>query len=213
MANNPAGVRALALTVLSRKWDKPWDTNGTEGENLSRGQKPAGTMKVESTQGLNPLVPLSQGLGRGHWDKRQKLGQSLGQVWDKPSAFPFSEALAELEERCPAYVVPERWSLCINDAERFLADWGDKAVAFGWTVDELSGLHEPPARPHPSYCRLSRYDCTGLVWNLLSRRVVALTGATVAIQSRTTGNILIYRKYNKPAFGPLGDSLDDFIAF
>ena len=38
--------------------------------------------------------------------------------------------------------------------------------------------------------------------------MVALTEATTSIKG-TTGNITIYRKHNKPAFGPLGDSLDD----
>ena len=28
-----------------------------------------------------------------------------------------------------------------------------------------------------------------------------------------TGNVTVYRKANKPAFGPLGDSTDDFVAF
>jgi hypothetical protein len=27
-----------------------------------------------------------------------------------------------------------------------------------------------------------------------------------------SGNVTTYRKRNKPAFGPLGDSLDDFVA-
>jgi hypothetical protein len=38
-----------------------------------------------------------------------------------------------------------------------------------------------------------------------------LTTDTAAIQT-TTGNILNYRKTNKPGLGPLGDSLHDFIA-
>ena len=37
--------------------------------------------------------------------------------------------------------------------------------------------------------------------------VVALTEATAAIQS-STGALAIYRRYNKPALGPEGDSLD-----
>jgi hypothetical protein len=37
---------------------------------------------------------------------------------------------------------------------------------------------------------------------------VALTEATAAIQS-STGAITIYRRHNKPALGPMGDSLDD----
>jgi hypothetical protein len=39
--------------------------------------------------------------------------------------------------------------------------------------------------------------------------VVALTEATAAIQN-ATGAITVYRRHNKPALGPLGDSLDDF---
>jgi hypothetical protein len=52
---------------------------------------------------------------------------------------------------------------------------------------------------------------TGLVWLLHGRLVVALTAESAAIESRT-GAITIYRKHNKPTYGPLGDSLDDFIA-
>ena len=47
------------------------------------------------------------------------------------------------------------------------------------------------------------------MWLLCGRPVIALTESTAAIEN-STGNITIYRKYNKPALGPLGDSLDDF---
>jgi hypothetical protein len=47
------------------------------------------------------------------------------------------------------------------------------------------------------------------VWLLQGCEVVALTDATAAIQT-STGAITAYRRFNKPAFGPLGDSLDDF---
>jgi hypothetical protein len=100
--------------------------------------------------------------------------------------------------------------MCINDARHFLAAWGDQAKALRWTAAELFGLDTPPAKPHPSYHRLSRYDATGLIWNLRGHRVVAITADTAAIQNATTGNVLIYRKHNKPGLGPLGDSLDDF---
>jgi hypothetical protein len=39
--------------------------------------------------------------------------------------------------------------------------------------------------------------------------VVAFTSNTAAIKTGT-GNVLNYRKLNKPALGPVGDSLDDF---
>jgi hypothetical protein len=84
----------------------------------------------------------------------------------------------------------------------------EQAEALGSTAKHLFGLHKPPNRPHPSDSRLSRYDETGLIWLLGGREVVALTEATAAIQS-STGAITTYRRHNKPALGPVGDSLDD----
>ena len=75
--------------------------------------------------------------------------------------------------------------------------WGEQASSLGWTARDLFGLPTPPAKPHPSYRRLSRYDETGLVWLLQGREVVAFTEATAAIQN-STGAITIYRRHNKP---------------
>jgi hypothetical protein len=50
---------------------------------------------------------------------------------------------------------------------------------------------------------------TGLCWLLQGREVVALTETTAAIMNPTS-NVTVYRKNNKPALGPEGDSLDDF---
>lgn len=97
----------------------------------------------------------------------------------------------------------------LADGRRFLSEWGSQAEALGWTADDLFGLHEPSAKPHPSYSRLSRYDCIGLIWLLQGLPVVALTDSTAAIQNPIDGNVLSYRRFNKPALGPLGDSLDD----
>jgi hypothetical protein len=57
--------------------------------------------------------------------------------------------------------------------------------------------------------RSSRYEETGPIWLLQKRPVVALTEATAAIENPKTGNVTTYRRHNKPAFGSLGDSLDD----
>jgi hypothetical protein len=103
----------------------------------------------------------------------------------------------------------DRWSLAIEDGRRFLVQWGEQAEALGWTPRDLFGLDEVPTNPHPSYRRLSRYDCTGLIWLLQRCPVVAITAATAAIRM-PTGSIVTYRRHNKPAYGPLGDSLDDF---
>jgi hypothetical protein len=101
------------------------------------------------------------------------------------------------------------WRQTLRDAECFLPQWGEKARALGWTARDLFGLHKPPENPHPSYRRLSRYDETGLIWLLQGRDVAALTEETAAIRC-PSGSVTVYRKHNKPAYGPLGDSLDDF---
>jgi hypothetical protein len=115
----------------------------------------------------------------------------------------------ELERRCPDYVDRASWQAAVEDGRRFLAKWGERAEALGWTARDLFGLHKPPERPHQSYRRLSRYDETGLIWLLNGREVTALTADTAAIRA-PSGSITVYRKSNKPALGPLGDSSDDF---
>jgi hypothetical protein len=96
----------------------------------------------------------------------------------------------------------------VEDGRWFLTQWGEQAAAFGWTVRDLFGLNPIPARPMPNYRRLSRYDQTGLIWLLRGRPVAALTEATASIKN-PTGAVTIYRRHNKPALGPVGDSLDD----
>jgi hypothetical protein len=78
----------------------------------------------------------------------------------------FGRTFSALEARCPDHVSPMRWEQAVEDGRRFLATWGSQAEALGWTPADLFGLHKPPERPHPSYNRLSRYDCTGLCWLL-----------------------------------------------
>jgi hypothetical protein len=120
----------------------------------------------------------------------------------------YSRTIAALESRRPDLVPVDRWRRAVEDGRCFLARWGEQVEALGWTAKDLFGLHQPPATPHPSYSRLSRYDETGLIWLLQGRPVAALTEATAAIQS-STGAITIYRRHNKPALGPVGDCLDD----
>jgi hypothetical protein len=122
---------------------------------------------------------------------------------------PFRKVFTVLERRCPEYVEQDRWQQAVEDGRRFLATWEDKAIALGWTPKEVFGLHTPPSKPHPSYHRLSRYDETGLAWHLNGSPVVAMSSSTAAIQHKS-GSITNYRKENKPGWGPLGDSLDDF---
>jgi hypothetical protein len=119
---------------------------------------------------------------------------------------PDRKVFGVLQLRPPAYVPEEGWRQCVQDGKRFLAKWGEQAEALGWTSADLFGLHTPPAKPHPSYSRLSRYDAAGLCWLLQGREVIALTADSASIRNPRTGNVTVYRKHNKPA---LGDALDD----
>jgi hypothetical protein len=148
---------------------------------------------------LNPLIP--------HPNQNQNVPHTSA----KAANNPYAEALLALDRRCPGRVPIERWWQCLDDARAFQQVWGEQAAALGWTADELFGLHKQPANPHPSYSRLSRYDCTGLIWLLQGRHVTVLTD-NAAVINTPSGGTLTYRKYGKPAYGPLGDSLDDFIA-
>ena len=117
-----------------------------------------------------------------------------------PRSYPY--------ERCPDYIDTADWQQAIVDGRRFLGRWGEQAASLGWTARDLFGLPRIPEKPAPNYPRLSRYDETGLIWLLRGRPVVALSDATAAIE-QPTGAVTIYRKNNKPALGPVGDSLDD----
>jgi len=110
----------------------------------------------------------------------------------------FGRTYKALEARCPDYVPAMRWQQAVEEGRRFLATWGEPAERFGWTSADLFGLAPVPEQPHPSYRRLSRYDCTGLVWLLDGRPVVALTEATASVR-HPTGSITTYRRFNKPA--------------
>jgi len=140
------------------------------------------------------------------------VGYSRWHVF-KNSASPKLGALRNvftvLERRCPDHVEPDRWQQAVEDGHRFLAQWGEQAEVLGWTARDLFGLAPVPAKPAANYRRLSRYDETGLIWLLRGRPVVALTTDTAAAVQKPAGAITVYRKYNKPALGPVGDSLDD----
>jgi hypothetical protein len=185
-------------------------------QEVSHGKKSPGTSFPADFQEHDPTVPLSPPLGLGRWDSPglspvEVAGTASGTpVGQHGTSVPnrYARIFTALESGCPDLVPVDRWRAAVQDGQRFLTRWGDQAEALGWTARDLFGLDRPPEKPHPSYSRLSRYDETGLIWLLQGREVVALTDATAAIQS-STGAITTYRRFNKPALGPLGDSLDD----
>src|SRR5262249_53013401 len=120
---------------------------------------------------------------------------------------PYAPIVAALERRCPDHIDTSDWRLAVANSRRVLAQWGEQAAGLGWTGRDLFGLASASEKPAPNYRRLSRYDKTGLIWLLNGRPVVALTNTTAAIKN-ATGAVTVYRRHNKPALGPLGDSLD-----
>jgi hypothetical protein len=120
----------------------------------------------------------------------------------------FWPAFEALKRQRPAHVDVADWQIAIEDGGIFLRRWAEQAEALGWTARDVFGLAPAPDKVVANYRRLSRYDLTGLIWLLRGRPVVALTEATAAIQHRR-GSVTTYRRHNKPALGPVGDSLDD----
>ena len=205
--------------------------DSTHGSSLSRLESPfteAGDNTPGCTHGHErapETLDLAQA-GRDHPEERAAISEfdeglpraeaeaiarrEMAGVYDMQAECDpgsYASALAALRANCPAYVPEDRWRQAIADATAFISKWGAQAQALGWTARELFGLHTPPERPAANYRPLSRYDETGLIWLLRGRPVVALTATTAAIQGAT--GILTYRKLNKPALGPPGDSLDD----
>src|SRR5262245_525375 len=122
----------------------------------------------------------------------------------------YRRTYAALEAKCPSLVPVERWQRCVADARTFLERWGERAELLGWDSRDLFGLVDIPERPSPRFDRLGRYDCTRLVWLWQGRAVVGLTADAATIRNPSSGSITVYRKHNKPALGPLGDSLEYF---
>jgi hypothetical protein len=134
------------------------------------------------------------------------------EIVELPVAARYRKVFAFLQLKPPALIDVARWKQCVQDGSKFLARWGSQAEALGWSSADLFGLHEIPDKPHATYNRLSRYDATGLCWLLQGKEVIALTEATATIKNTVTGNVTVFCKSNRPALGPLGDSLDDWTA-
>jgi hypothetical protein len=120
----------------------------------------------------------------------------------------FCRTFQKLERRCPEHIGVADWQRAVEDGRRFLAQWGEQAEALGWSARDLFGLATIPDKPAPNYRRLSRYDETGLIWLLQGRQVVALTTDTAAVE-KPSGAVTVYWRHDKPALGPVGDTLDD----
>ena len=103
------------------------------------------------------------------------------------------------------------WQQAVVDARSFIARWGEQAEKLGWTAKDLFGLFPGPSEATSDFptTLTIRRNWTHLAAARPTR--CCLTAESAAIESRT-GAITIYRKNNKPGYGPVGDSLDDISA-
>jgi TubC N-terminal docking domain len=75
-----------------------------------------------------------------------------------PERYP--DAWATFQLQCPGGVTEQTWRQAIDDAGRFLAQWGKLADSFGWSPGDLFDV--------------PRDGAMGLVWWLKGRTVSAL---------------------------------------
>jgi hypothetical protein len=172
---------------------------------------PAGTVVVheQCARFLPKLEPAEPSAGYQATSAEPDGTACKVEIVELPPGGRYRKVFGVLQLKPPALVDVARWRQCVEDGKRFLAKWGEQAQALNWSSADLFGLIEIPERPSPSFNRLSRYDRLGLCWLLQGRTVVALTADAAAIEN-PTGAITTYRRFNKPALGPVGDSLDDF---
>jgi hypothetical protein len=72
----------------------------------------------------------------------------------------YADAWARFQLQCPGGVSEERWRQAINDAGRFLNQWGKLADSFGWSPGDLFDVPRDAVK--------------GLAWWLKGRTVSAL---------------------------------------
>ena len=107
------------------------------------------------------ILEFDEGLSRAEAEAIARREMVTGVYDDMQAARDpgsYVSALAALRAECPAYVDAADWQQAIEDAHRFVTQWGKQAEALGWAPADLFGLHIPPEKPAPNYRRLSRYD-------------------------------------------------------
>jgi hypothetical protein len=96
-------------------------------------------------------------------------------------------ARAALNAAAPPDCLPQRWVAAQESLRRFVRDgWCDQTALLGWTTDELYRV--------PSLW--SRVDLTGAALLIGERRIVALTEASIVIET-LSGSRLKFRRIGR----------------
>jgi hypothetical protein len=96
-------------------------------------------------------------------------------------------AKATLDAKAPPDCSAERWSKALHGLQSFVGKgWGDQAALLGWTAVELYQV--PPL--------WSRIDLTGAALLIGGRRVIAVTEASILIET-PSGSRLKFRRVGR----------------
>jgi hypothetical protein len=96
-------------------------------------------------------------------------------------------AYALLDASPPADCSETRWAAAQYGLQHFIGDgWCDQAALMGWTIEEL--YRAPPV--------WSRVDLTGAALLIGDRKVIAVTEASIAIETRS-GSHLKFRRIGR----------------
>ena len=97
-------------------------------------------------------------------------------------------ARAALNAAAPPDCLPQRWVAAQESLRRFVRDgWFDQAALLGWTADELYRV--PPL--------WSRVDLTGAALLVGERRIVALTEASIVIETLSSSRLSKFRRIGR----------------
>jgi hypothetical protein len=96
-------------------------------------------------------------------------------------------ARTAMNATAPGDCPPRRWAEAQDGLQRFIRDgWGDQAALLSWTAEEL--YRAPPL--------WARVDLTGAALMIGDRRVVAVTGTSIAIET-LSGSRLKFRRIGR----------------
>jgi hypothetical protein len=85
---------------------------------------------------------------------------------------------------CPEAFSPERWERLREGVARFAAEWADKAMSLGWSIDELFAVAEP----------FASVALQGAAWFVGDSTVTAVTADAITLRTVNGATQRIYRK-------------------
>jgi len=172
-ASSDRSLNLLGKKPARRAWDT-WDTPYTV---------PAGTAACGGSLG----TPGTPGTGG--------TTGTVGTSGTAPRAYPneWSDAIDRLLSRpCPDAVSAKDWACACRGVEQFARGWAAKAMALGWTFEELFALRDPFANG----------SLQGAAWFVGDKTVTAVTADAITLRSASGSTTRVYRKSEAAAHRP-----------